>query len=119
MRNEIKGLFNEEGVWCNKETDIENIVLQYYGKLFTTSSPGNVDMFTALFPPVVSDEMNLELIREFEEEEVLKALKQMQPLKAPGPDGFSPIFYQRFWQVVGKDVTAAVRSFMKSGTSLR
>ncbi|KAL6205202.1 hypothetical protein ACLB2K_022464 [Fragaria x ananassa] len=83
MRNEIKGLFNEEGVWCNKETDIENVVLQYYGKLFTTSSPGNVDMFTALFPPVVSDEMNLELIREFEEEEVLKALKQMQPLKAP------------------------------------
>ncbi|XP_040374750.1 uncharacterized protein LOC121052879 [Rosa chinensis] len=106
-RNEMKGLFNNEGVWCTEDTELEKIVLDYFGNLFTTSHPTNMELFTNLFPQVISNEMNMELVKEFEESEVLKALKQMHPLKAPGPDGFSPIFYQCYWSVVGRDVTAA------------
>ena len=45
--------------------------------------------------------MNEDLLRNFEEEEVWRALKQMHPTKSLGPDGMSPIFYQRYWDVVG------------------
>ncbi|KAL6194442.1 hypothetical protein ACLB2K_035526 [Fragaria x ananassa] len=38
-KNTIKGLFNEEGVWCSRDSELEEIVLGYYGSLFTTSSP--------------------------------------------------------------------------------
>ncbi|XP_024156142.1 uncharacterized protein LOC112164137 [Rosa chinensis] len=118
-RNAISGLFNNDGVWCTEDSDLENIVLDYFGTLFSTSSPKNMDLFTNLFPQVVTGEMNSELVREFGEEEILQALNQMHPLKAPGPDGFSPIFYQRYWSVVGRDVIAAVRCFMNSEDFLR
>ena len=44
--------------------------------------------------------MNQMLTRDFWEIEVCKALKQMYPLKAPGPDGMPPLFFQHFWPTV-------------------
>ncbi|XP_004310201.1 PREDICTED: uncharacterized protein LOC101298860 [Fragaria vesca subsp. vesca] len=107
-------------MWLTEaEAEVQDIVLHYYGQLFTSCNPRNVDLFTCLFPTVVSQDMNNELTRAFTEEEVLKALKQMHPLKAPGPNGFSPIFYQKYWHIVGKDVTTAVWIFMNSDELIR
>ena len=58
--------------------------------------------------PKVSAAMNQELIKDFTREEVEVALKHMEPLKAPGPDGMPPIFFQSFWSMVGDDVSFAM-----------
>ena len=47
------------------------------------------------------------------------ALFQMHPSKSLGPDGMSPFFFQRFWPIVGPDVTSAVLSVLHSGHCLR
>ena len=52
--------------------------------------------------------MNTLLDREFTRVEVDAALSQMAPLKAPGPDGMPPIFFQHYWGDIGSDVAAAV-----------
>ena len=57
---------------------------------------------------VVTEEMARSLTCLYTEEEVRTALFQMHPSKSPGPDGMSPFFFQKFWHVVGHDVTAAV-----------
>ena len=44
-------------------------------------------------PCSVSDEMNQRLNGEFTKEEVVMALKQMELLKTPGPNGLPPFFF--------------------------
>ena len=41
-------------------------------------------------------EMNNMLLEEFTPEEVKKALFQMNPTKAPGPDGMNTLFFQKY-----------------------
>lgn len=43
----------------------------------------------------------------------------MAPLKAPGPDGVPPIFYQKCWPQISVQITSAVLSFLNSGKLLR
>ena len=59
--------------------------------------------------------MNSSLIKEFHAGEVHKALKQMYALKAPGPDGMPPIFFQNFWPIVGSLVFKTVLDFLNHG----
>ncbi|KAL8142873.1 hypothetical protein V2J09_015905 [Rumex salicifolius] len=61
--------------------DIENRARGYFLKLFATNSPREIDA-------VLED-----LEGPYEEEEVLSALKQMHPLKAPRSDGMCAMFF--------------------------
>ena len=62
--------------------------------------------------------MNESLSRCFTREEVTIALKQIHPTKAPGPDGMSAIFYQKYWSIVGCSITNMVLNVLNSDMSL-
>lgn len=66
----------------------------------------------------MDNEIRESLDQEFTEIEVKEALFQMHPMKSPGPEGLPPFFYHKFWDIVGRDVTAAILSFMSSGRLL-
>ncbi|KAK9984666.1 hypothetical protein SO802_034191 [Lithocarpus litseifolius] len=40
----------------------------------------------------------------------------MDPLKAPGPDGLPPLFFQKFWPTIGEDVSQAVLTCLNLGS---
>ena len=63
----------------------------------------------------MTPEMNEELINEFKVVEVWQALQQMHPTKSPGSDCMSPIFYQKYWDVVGPSVSNCVLQVLNSG----
>ena len=46
-----------------------------------------------------------------------KALKQMHPLTAPGPDGMLPLFYHHFWPTVKFIVIHTVLNFLNHGSA--
>ena len=96
-----------------------SLLINYYENLFTTSQPEQIDDVVAKVSRVVTEEMNKALIREFTAPEVELAIKQMAPTKAPGLDGMPPVFYQKYWHVVGSDVTKAVLSCLNSWRILK
>jgi hypothetical protein len=49
-------------------------------------------------------EENALLTTPYSEEEVNKAIFQMEHNKAPGPDGFPAEFYQSFWDTIQSDL---------------
>lgn len=52
--------------------------------------------------------MRNNLNQDFTKEEVYCALKSMKASAAPGPDGIPALFYQKFWSIVGDDVSNLV-----------
>lgn len=57
-------------------------------------------------------------MREIIDEEVKVILFQMNLDKAPGPDGMTPVFFQRHWGIVGNDIIKLARQFFASGEVL-
>lgn len=51
-------------------------------------------------------------------EEVRKAVFEMAPYKAPGPDGFPAGFYQKSWDTVGQSLFELVNNFITQGIVL-
>ncbi|CAA7030770.1 unnamed protein product [Microthlaspi erraticum] len=60
--------------------------------------------------------MNEALTKPVTENEVKIALFAMHPEKAPGPDGMTALFYQKFWDILKQDITKMVNDFLVEGT---
>ena len=62
--------------------------------------------------------MNESLDRVFTREKVVTALKQIHPTKAPGPDGMSALFYQKYWNIMGNGITNMVLNVLNNNVSV-
>ncbi|PNX63100.1 retrotransposon-related protein RNA-directed DNA polymerase (reverse transcriptase), partial [Trifolium pratense] len=56
-----------------------------------------------------------ELVKPVSKKEVHDALMSMKSYKAPGPDGFQPIFFKIFWDIVGDDMWNFVKLAFERG----
>ncbi|KAK9989615.1 hypothetical protein SO802_029854 [Lithocarpus litseifolius] len=115
-RNKISGIFDLNGVWVSQPDLIASSFTDYYQALFTSSNPILEEATLTSVPKLITVEMNAMLSQEFMDWEVQTALKQMAPLKAPGPDGMPPLFYQNYWSLVGCDVTKTILSYLNTAT---
>ena len=66
----------------------------------------------------VSIEMNEEFDKEFTIREIKGALDQMNPNKAPGPDGMTAMFYQKHWDIIGEDIYKVLIDCLNRGLDL-
>lgn len=111
-RNRIEALQKKEGQWVMDANQVKGMVLDYWKNLFQEESQSNH------YGRILWDLVTISFC--FAECEVLAALRSMKPFKAPGPDGFQPVFFQRYWDVVGPNVIKLVRVMcLKAETSRR
>jgi hypothetical protein len=92
-RNLITELHDSQGVTHTGDEAIGRLFEEYFDTLFKSSNPVDFDSVLEGIASVVTVDMNNRLSKPFQRQEVNYALKQMGLLKAPGPDGMSPIFY--------------------------
>lgn len=86
------GLLDYTNSWCTDNSQIADIIVGFYTSLFTSARPANANTILEVIQPLVTEDMNINLTREFTKREVNLALKDMAPLKAPGSDGMPPSF---------------------------
>ena len=102
------GLWNENGIWCESKESVAATAISYFKNIYTTTNLTRINEVVNLILAKVSKEMNDSLVQNFTTEEVRVALQQMHPTRAPSPDGMSAIFYHKYWNIVGCDVTSMV-----------
>ncbi|KAA3465749.1 reverse transcriptase [Gossypium australe] len=100
----ISKLILDDGKEINDASVIHDEAKLYFEKLFNTNGVANPREVLEGIEESISIEANEYLLAPFSEDEVKTTLKGMGPIKAPGPDGFPAIFFQKYWHIVGKEV---------------
>ncbi|KAH6786600.1 hypothetical protein C2S52_006152 [Perilla frutescens var. hirtella] len=121
-RNAITRIKDENDVLITKDDEIENVLVNYFKKLFKSEGITRMDEWLNVIEPRVIDNMKEELERAFTKEEIVEALNQMHPLKSSGPDeniGNNPSYIWRNL-VAGKELLGKGISWnVRKGKSVR
>jgi hypothetical protein len=114
-KNKIKKFKQAYGSWCDAPREMKSMAQDFFVDLFMTDPEVCPPQVLCHVELKINEVMNEDLCKEFSEKEILDAMFQMGPLKAAGPDGFPARFYQRHWDIVGKDIVAATQMFFCDG----
>ncbi|KAK5777284.1 hypothetical protein PVK06_045251 [Gossypium arboreum] len=101
--NTIARLESDGGQEISDELVINEAASNYFQNLFTSKGVGNLSYLLTGINTNVSSDINTDLLVPFTAEEVFSALKGIGPTKALGCDGFSALFFQRFWHKFRKN----------------
>ncbi|XP_058211744.1 uncharacterized protein LOC131323927 [Rhododendron vialii] len=121
-RNTILSLTNSVGTLIDDPEAVMQEILGYYIGLLGTPFMGKTDSVHVLTQAIhtkVPHHLRAMLVALITVTEIKAALMSINGDKAPGPDGFNSLFFQKSWDVVGSDFVAAVASFFESGMLLK
>ena len=107
-RNRMLNIQREDGTWTSSEKEVGEEMACYYQQLFDSQGVEGVEEMLNGIPNTITDYMNANLTRTVTEKEIQTALFSMNPNKASGPDGMTPLFFQKFWSIVRPEVVQAI-----------
>ena len=113
-KNHISGIQDVDGSWKTSEDQITQVAENYFQDLFTLVNPTDMGSVLDVVDKRFTSEMNDSLLQWYITEEIRQTLFQMHPSKSPGPDGMSPFFFQKFWNIMGDDVIEAILLVLNS-----
>ena len=92
------------------------VILDYFKNIFKSDCPTNFGASLDAFEESITPEMNKEFLKEFKPDEVRRALNRMHTTKAPSPNDMPPLFFQKYWDIVGPCVLNCVLQALNLGT---
>ena len=97
-----------------------NIAVDFYKKLFAKDSREDFTLQSDFWDTdgLVTEAENSLLTAPFSEEEIKDAVFNSYAEGAPGPDGLSFLFYQKFWGVVKHDLVKLFDDFYSGNLDL-
>jgi hypothetical protein len=110
--NVVNFLKTLDGAWVSNRTKIGGNFVTHFSNLFSSTTPPIDEDMLGLFEPVISIEDNFYLCAIPTNEEVVHALSSLGFTKAPGLDGFTGLFFKKYWPVVKTEVLGYIRNFL-------
>lgn len=113
----INRIQNKNGIWLEDESLIADHAIIFYSKLFSQDNSTDsavMEEMLRYIPTLVSADQNHALLKPITMNEVHEAVLQIDPESCFGSDGFSRLFFQKCWHIIGEDVFAAVQEFFYS-----
>ena len=98
----------------NNAERITKEILLYFEKLYASPTGESWSVEGLDWSPIL-EESALRLDSPFIEEEISKAIFQLDRDKAPGPDGFTITVFQDCWDVIKEDLVRVFAEFHRSG----
>ncbi|CAA7014604.1 unnamed protein product [Microthlaspi erraticum] len=115
-RNHVTKLKRIDGSWAETDDSIEKVATEYFQTLFTSSQPSDFSEALRYVKAQVTPNINQALTQFPSNEEIRQAIKEINPEKAPGPDGMTSLFFQSFWEVTAQDIISMVKDFFTSSS---
>ena len=69
------------------------MLTEFYSNLFTSSNPHDLNCILDGVQIMVTEEKRAQLDKPYTSKEVGAAIREMAPLKTPGPDSMPPLFF--------------------------
>lgn len=117
-KNRITRLRKLDGQSMKDSHELRNLATTFYRDIYTSIGVGNMAAVLDIVSPKVTEIMNSKLIAPIDERQVKEVLFHMFPTKAPGLDSFPAHFFQRNWDLCGKEVTLVVLRMLKGEDDL-
>ncbi|WMV42285.1 hypothetical protein MTR67_035670 [Solanum verrucosum] len=102
------------GVCTQEPAIIKEEILNFYQNIYTETERWR-PQFIARNDKMISEGDNIMLQSQFTEDEIKDCVMACAGDKAPGPDGYTMAFFITCWEVVKKEVVAAVQNFHDHG----
>ncbi|GJV62602.1 uncharacterized protein Tco_1473430 [Tanacetum coccineum] len=99
--------------------DVADAFVKHYESFL--GSAGNVSLLDDhdLYERVLDTSKADNMVRGVMDSEIKNAMFSMRDDKASGLDGFTAVFFKKAWDVVGTDITCAIRDFFANGKLLK
>lgn len=101
--NHINHLINENGDQVTEREAMSEMVVGYFRNVFARDN-GSEEQEVLKEGRVITDARNAKLTAYIKIEELFEAIRQMHHDKSAGPDGYSPAFFQQFWDILGPEI---------------
>ena len=101
--NRIHSLMDSDNNRVTDDNKLCDVARNYIVDLFQEQN-SDIDPLIEAINASISIEDNNRLLAPFLIEEFKEALFSMKPDKCPGPDGFNPGFFQKFWASCGEEL---------------
>ncbi|KAJ9560860.1 hypothetical protein OSB04_006020 [Centaurea solstitialis] len=109
---QCKGLIHN-GEWKEDPKEVMEVAKSHFAERFIEPSVMRPKFWSSNFKKLSSQDIHM-IERPFSMEEIKEAVWDCDGSKAPGPDGFNFNFIKKFWEVIKKDIFAAVKNFERT-----
>lgn len=117
-RNHIYSVQDTRGNNWKDSAHIHSTFMDYFQNIFTSTNPNiNPNSLNMVNNRISSQDFEI-LNSIYTEKEVHDTIKSLKSNSAPGPDGISALFYQKYWDIIGNDILDFVLNILNNGGNI-